>query len=41
MRKNCFSLRVAVHWDRLPRVLVESPCLETFNPQPERATCSR
>ena len=33
MRKNCFTLKVAEHWNRLPRWAVESPpleCLDTF-----------
>lgn len=30
MRKNFFTLRVAEHWNRLPRETGESPLLETF-----------
>ena len=30
MRKNFFTLRVAEHWNRLPREAVGSPSLETF-----------
>ena len=28
--KNFFTVRVTEHWNRLPRVLVESPSLEIF-----------
>ncbi|KFQ03537.1 hypothetical protein N330_09718, partial [Leptosomus discolor] len=30
MRRNFFTLRVAEHWDRLPREVMESPSLEIF-----------
>jgi len=30
IRKNVFTERVARHWTRLPRALVESPSLEGF-----------
>ncbi|KFV84661.1 hypothetical protein N308_02718, partial [Struthio camelus australis] len=30
LRKNFFTVRVAEHWTRLPREVVESPSLEIF-----------
>ncbi|KFM06093.1 hypothetical protein AS27_09285, partial [Aptenodytes forsteri] len=30
IRKNFFTLRVAKHWNRLPREVVDAPSLETF-----------
>jgi len=35
-RKNCFTIKVAEHWNRLPREVVETPteilktCLDAF-----------
>jgi len=40
MRKNFFPLRVTVHWNRLPRVVVESPSLEIFKTSLDKVLCS-
>ena len=40
MRKNFFTLRVADHWNRLPREAVESPSLETFKTHLDTTLCN-
>ncbi|KFM08756.1 hypothetical protein AS27_10050, partial [Aptenodytes forsteri] len=30
IRKKCFTLRVVMHWNRLPREVVDAPSLEAF-----------
>ncbi|XP_023783733.1 methylthioribulose-1-phosphate dehydratase isoform X1 [Cyanistes caeruleus] len=38
-RKNFFTLRLAEHWNRPPKGVVESPSLETFQTQLEAFMC--
>ncbi|PKU46344.1 hypothetical protein llap_3368 [Limosa lapponica baueri] len=40
MRRNFFTLRVAEHWNRLPREAVESPSLETFKTRLDMFLCN-
>ncbi|KAJ7410578.1 rna-directed dna polymerase from mobile element jockey-like [Willisornis vidua] len=40
MRKNCFTLRVAEHQNRLPREMVESPSLEIFKSYVDKFLCN-
>lgn len=39
MRKNSFILRMAEPWNRLPREIVESPSLETFQTHRDGFLC--
>jgi len=40
MRKNFFTLRVTEHWNRLPRVVVDSPSLEILKTCLDEILCS-
>jgi len=40
MRKNCFSLRVTEHWNRVPKGVMESPSLEIFKSHLDEVLCS-
>jgi len=40
LRKNVFTLRVTEHWNRLPRVVVDSPSLEIFKTHLDKVLCS-
>ncbi|KFV52181.1 hypothetical protein N328_12791, partial [Gavia stellata] len=40
MRRNFSTLRVAEHWNKLPREVVESPSLETFKTRLDAFLCS-
>jgi len=40
MRKNFFTLRVTEPWNRLPRDVMDSPCLEIFKTQLDQVLCS-
>ena len=39
-RKNFFTLRVTEHWNRLPREVVDSLCLEIFKTRLDKFLCS-
>jgi len=40
MRKNFFAVRVTEHWNRLRRVVVESPSLEMFKTHLDNVLCN-
>jgi len=40
IRKNFFPLRVTEHWNRLPRVVVESAPLKIFETRLDKVLCS-
>ena len=40
MRGHFFTVRVAEHWDRLPREVVESPSLEIFKTHLDAILCN-
>jgi len=40
MGKNFFTLRVMEHWNRLPRVFVDSASLEIFKTHLDEVLCS-
>ncbi|PKU46613.1 hypothetical protein llap_3104 [Limosa lapponica baueri] len=40
MRRNFFTLRVAEHWNKLPREVAESPSLETFKTHLDTFLCN-
>jgi len=40
MRKNFFTLRVMEHWNRLPRVVLESLSLEIFKTHLDAVLCN-
>ena len=39
MQKNFFTVRVKVHWNRLPREVVESPFVEIFATHLDSSLC--
>jgi len=40
MRKKFFTLRVTEHRNRLPREVVDSPCLDIFKTHLDKVLCS-
>ena len=38
--KDFFTVRVTEHWNRLPRVVVESPSMEVFKTCPDAYLCN-
>jgi len=41
MRKNFFTLRVMVHWNRLPRGAVSSSSLEILKTRLDKVVCNQ
>ena len=41
IRKKFFTQRVVTHWNRLPKEVMDAPCLEAFEPRLDVALGSR
>ena len=37
IRKKSFTARVVRHWNRLPRLMVDAPCLKTIKARLDQA----